>query len=138
LKNVLPKNCVEKFFKKIDKKIKNRFFLDLFYHVFGRFSVRGVQKHHKKNQKTSKTNLTLVLFWSLTQPPWGSPTFLGAAPPLAYRSRSMVHVREASPWGLLSFLTSRFSGFLEQPKFQSQDFKASFTSLHTLVGLQGL
>jgi hypothetical protein len=27
-------------------KIQNRFFLDLFYHVLGCFSVRGVQKHH--------------------------------------------------------------------------------------------
>jgi hypothetical protein len=27
------------------QKIQNRFFLDFFNHVFGRFSVRGVQKH---------------------------------------------------------------------------------------------
>jgi hypothetical protein len=38
----------------------------LFYHVFGRFSVRGVQQHDKKIEKI---NLTLVLFWPLTHPP---------------------------------------------------------------------
>jgi hypothetical protein len=37
-----------------------------FNHVFGRFSVRGVQKHNKKNREK---NLTLVLFWPLTHPP---------------------------------------------------------------------
>jgi hypothetical protein len=48
------------------KKVQNHFFLDLFYHVFGRCSVRGVQKHHKKNPTI---NLTLLLFWPLTHPP---------------------------------------------------------------------
>jgi hypothetical protein len=52
----LPKNRVEKLFKKIDKKIQNRFFLDFVYHVFGRFSVRGVQKHDKKISKKKLTN----------------------------------------------------------------------------------
>jgi hypothetical protein len=42
-----------------------RFFLDFFHHVFGRFSVREVKKHHDKT--ISKKNLTLVLFWALTQ-----------------------------------------------------------------------
>jgi hypothetical protein len=33
--------------KKIDQKIQNRFFVPFcFNHVFGRFSVRGVQRHH--------------------------------------------------------------------------------------------
>jgi hypothetical protein len=40
-------------------------FLDFVYHVFGRFSVRGV-KHTKQN---IEKNLTLVLFWPLTHPP---------------------------------------------------------------------
>jgi hypothetical protein len=55
-KNVLQKNRVEKFFKKIDQKIHNRLFLDFFNHVFGRFSVRGVQKHDKKISKKNLTN----------------------------------------------------------------------------------
>jgi len=57
-KNILQKNR---------QKIQNHFFSILFYHVFGRFSVRGVQKHHQKISK--KTNLTLLLFWPLTHPP---------------------------------------------------------------------
>jgi hypothetical protein len=43
LKKVVSKSV----YKKIDKKIQNRFFHDFLfitYHVFGRFSVRGVQK----------------------------------------------------------------------------------------------
>jgi hypothetical protein len=40
----------------------------LVYHVFGRFSVRGVQKTPLKN-KSKKINLALVLFWPLTHPP---------------------------------------------------------------------
>jgi hypothetical protein len=43
------------FYKKIDQKSKTDFFLDLFYHVFGRFSVRGVQKHDKK-YRTNKSD----------------------------------------------------------------------------------
>jgi hypothetical protein len=39
--------------KKSTKKIQNRFFLICFNHVFGRFSVRGVQKHDKKIPKKS-------------------------------------------------------------------------------------
>jgi hypothetical protein len=37
------------------------------YHVFGRFSVMGVQKKHKTN--IENINPTLVLFWTLTHPP---------------------------------------------------------------------
>jgi hypothetical protein len=33
------------------KKSQTGFFSILFYHVFGRFSVRGVQKHDKKSRK---------------------------------------------------------------------------------------
>jgi hypothetical protein len=39
-------NGIEKFLQKIRPKIQNRFFLGFVYHVFGRVSVRGVQKHH--------------------------------------------------------------------------------------------
>jgi hypothetical protein len=58
--------------KSFYKKSTNRFFSRFFsrflcYHVFGRFSVRGVQKHHKKNIET--TNPTVVFFWPLTHPP---------------------------------------------------------------------
>jgi hypothetical protein len=49
------KKLCQKVFQKNRQKIQNRFFLDFFYHVFGRFSVRGVQKHDKK---ISKKNLT--------------------------------------------------------------------------------
>jgi hypothetical protein len=45
-KNVLQKNRVEKF---LTKKFKTDFSYQLFYHVFGLFSVRGVQQHDQKN-----------------------------------------------------------------------------------------
>jgi hypothetical protein len=52
LQKMFYKKTVSKsFYKKIDKKIQNRLFSIIFYQVFGRFSVRGVQKHHKKSQK---------------------------------------------------------------------------------------
>jgi hypothetical protein len=48
-KNVLQKNRVEKFLQKNRSKIQNRFVSRFyFYHVLGRFLVRGVQKHDKK------------------------------------------------------------------------------------------
>jgi hypothetical protein len=50
-KTVYKKNRVEKFLQKNRKKIQNRFFSQFFSHVFGRFSVRGVQKHDKKSHK---------------------------------------------------------------------------------------
>jgi hypothetical protein len=50
-KTVYKKNRVEKFLKKIDKKSKTDFLSIFFRHVFGRFSVRGVQKHDKKSHK---------------------------------------------------------------------------------------
>ena len=47
-KTFCKKNRVEKFLQKIRPKIQNRRLLDFFFnHVFGRFSVRGVQKHDK-------------------------------------------------------------------------------------------
>jgi hypothetical protein len=70
-KNVLQKIVSKSFYKKIDKKSKTDFFSNFFYHVFGRFSARGVQKHHKKSRGG---NLTLVLFWPLTHPPGHPPT----------------------------------------------------------------
>jgi hypothetical protein len=39
------------FCKKNRVKIQNRLFLEFVYHVFGRFSMRGVQKHDKKYRK---------------------------------------------------------------------------------------
>jgi hypothetical protein len=58
-KRFTKKSCrkVFTFYTKIDKKIPNRFFLDFFYHVFGRFSVRGVQKHDIKASQKNLTNL---------------------------------------------------------------------------------
>jgi hypothetical protein len=51
-KNVLQKNRVEKFFKKIDpKNPKPTFSRFVFITFFGHFSVRGVQKHDKKISK---------------------------------------------------------------------------------------
>jgi hypothetical protein len=41
--------------KKNRPKIQNRLFLDFFYHIFGRYLVRGVQKHDKKYQKKNPT-----------------------------------------------------------------------------------
>jgi hypothetical protein len=67
-KKRFAKKIVSKsFYKKFDQKSKTDFFSIFFYHVFGRFSVRGAQKHDKKIPK--KTNLTPVLFWPLTHPP---------------------------------------------------------------------
>jgi hypothetical protein len=44
-KTFCKNNRVEKFLQNIRPKIQNRFFSRYFHHVFGRFSVRGVQKH---------------------------------------------------------------------------------------------
>jgi hypothetical protein len=42
-------NRVERFLQKVRPKIQNRFFLEFsFITFFGRFSMRGVQKHDKK------------------------------------------------------------------------------------------
>jgi hypothetical protein len=50
-KTFYKKNRVEKFLQKIRPKVQNRLFAIFFYHGFGRFSVRGVQKHDKKYRK---------------------------------------------------------------------------------------
>jgi hypothetical protein len=42
--------------KVFTKKSRTDFFSVLFYHVFGRFSVRGVQKHDKKISEKNLTN----------------------------------------------------------------------------------
>jgi hypothetical protein len=49
-KNFVQKNRVKKcaFTKKSTKQSKLFFFSVLFYHVFERFSARGVRKHHLK------------------------------------------------------------------------------------------
>jgi hypothetical protein len=66
LQKTFYKKIVSKsFYKKLDKNRKPIFF-DLFYHVFGRFSVRGVQKYDKRNIASIK--LALVIFWPLTHP----------------------------------------------------------------------
>jgi hypothetical protein len=49
------KHYIKRFTKK-STKIQNRFFLNFFSHVFGRFSVRGVQKHDKKISQKNLTN----------------------------------------------------------------------------------
>jgi hypothetical protein len=47
---------VEKFLQKNRPKNPKPIFFDFFNHVFGRFSVRGVQKHDKKNLGKNLTN----------------------------------------------------------------------------------
>jgi hypothetical protein len=57
LQKTLYKKIVSKSFsKKSTKKSKTDFFSDFVYHVFGRFSVRGVKKHDKKSQKKNFPN----------------------------------------------------------------------------------
>jgi hypothetical protein len=85
LQKRFAKTIVSNFFcKTIDQKSETDFFRFFVYHVFGRFSVRGVQKRHKKYRKII---LTLVLFWSLTHPPTTGVTdlFLVFSGPLAQR-----------------------------------------------------
>jgi hypothetical protein len=51
-KTFCKKNRVEKFLQKVRHKSQNRLFLGFsFSHVFGRFSMRGGQKHNKKISK---------------------------------------------------------------------------------------
>jgi hypothetical protein len=76
-KNVLQKDRVEKFLQKSRPKLQNRFFLGFVYHVFGRFSVRGVQKHD-----------SLVLFWKINKSDPGP--FLASDPPTHHGSPRFV------------------------------------------------
>jgi hypothetical protein len=64
--------------KKNDQKSKTDF-SRFFYHVFGRYSVRGVQKHHTKCRE--KKNLTLVLLWPLTYLAGSLPTYIPSGVP---------------------------------------------------------
>jgi hypothetical protein len=65
-KYVLQKtSCRKVFTKNSTKNPKPIFFLVFFYHVFGRFSVRGVLKQDYIQNK----NLTPSLFRTLTHPP---------------------------------------------------------------------
>jgi hypothetical protein len=77
-KNVLQKkSCRKAFYKKFDQKSKTDFFSIFFNHVFGRFSMRGFQKHDKKISK----QINLVLFRTLTYPPTtGVPVFFFVGP----------------------------------------------------------
>jgi hypothetical protein len=56
-KKRFAKNIVSKsFYKKFDQKSKTDFFSICFYHVFGRFSARGVQKNDKNNLEKNKSD----------------------------------------------------------------------------------
>jgi hypothetical protein len=55
-KRFAKKFCRKVFQKKSTKKSKTDFFSIFFYHVFGRFSVRGVQKHDKKISEKKLTS----------------------------------------------------------------------------------
>jgi hypothetical protein len=72
-KTFYKKKCVEKVLQKIRPKLQNRFFLDFFNHVFGRFSVRGVQKHDKKYRQNKSDPIP----FSYSDPPThhGGPRF---------------------------------------------------------------
>jgi hypothetical protein len=67
-KAFINKPCRKAFPKKIDKKPETIFWSISFitFLVFGRFSVRGVQKQHTKYKKK---NPTLAFFWPLPHPP---------------------------------------------------------------------
>jgi hypothetical protein len=84
-KRFAKQSCPKVFTKQIDKKSKpltltlSRF---LFYHVLGRFTARGVQKHHSYNKTSGGENLIRqsCSFFGLlpTNPPRGSPIFFAA------------------------------------------------------------
>jgi hypothetical protein len=87
------------FNKKVVTKIVFGFFVD-FYHVFGRFSVRGVQKHQKKYFLKKQA---LVLFWPLTHPPTTGVTdlpFFGGPLPGGAQAQAGLRRRAQGPcWG---------------------------------------
>jgi hypothetical protein len=90
-KRFTKKIVSKSFHKKFDQKSKTDCFSKMFYHVFGRFSMRGVQKHDKKN--IEKINLTLVFFRTLTHPPTTGVTdifFFGG--PLQRRVESKIRL----------------------------------------------
>jgi hypothetical protein len=61
-KKICKKNRVEKFLQKVRPQIQNRLFLDFFPHVFGRFLMRGVQKHVKKINIKKKSDTGLFTY----------------------------------------------------------------------------
>jgi hypothetical protein len=74
-KNVVQKIVSKSFTKENRPKIQNRCFLDFFNHVFGRFSIRGVQK--------SKTHKPGTCPFLVSNPPTthhGGRQFLFAGP----------------------------------------------------------
>jgi hypothetical protein len=64
----------KRFYKKIDKNPKLFFFSMFVYHVFGRFLVRGFQKHHKSDPGP------FLASDPPAHPPRGSPKFVLAGP----------------------------------------------------------
>jgi hypothetical protein len=96
-KNVLQKkSCRKVFTKNSTKNPKPTFSRNLFYHVFGRFSVRGVQKHDKKYRKNKSDPSPFSYF----DPPthhgghrfffFGGPLTRGASASLG-KGRSMLN-----------------------------------------------
>jgi hypothetical protein len=71
----VQKNSVDNSLPKTDKKPKP-IFVDLFYHIFGRFSVRGVQKFHQNNIETKNLATDPGSFWATDPPTTGSPIFV--------------------------------------------------------------
>jgi hypothetical protein len=62
-------NRVEKALQKNRQKIQNRLFIDFFSHVFGRFSVRGVQKHYTRISKNESNPGPFLASDPPTHPP---------------------------------------------------------------------
>jgi hypothetical protein len=78
-KRFTKKSCRKVFTKNSTKNPKPTFSQFFCYPVFGRFSMRGVQKHDKKN--IEKINPTIVPFRTLTHPPTtGVPDFFFCRP----------------------------------------------------------
>jgi hypothetical protein len=66
-------------YKKFDQKSKTEFFSNFSYHVFGRFSVRGVKKHDKKYRKNKSDPIP----FSYSDPPTTGVTDFCFCRPLA-------------------------------------------------------
>jgi hypothetical protein len=89
-KNVLQKTSCRKVFTKNSTKNPRPIFPRFFYHVFGRFSVRGVQKHDKKYRKNKSdptTGVTDFFFAGPLAVPGGARRTLACPVPLAICSR---------------------------------------------------
>jgi hypothetical protein len=76
LKSIFARNASRKVSVVANKQIQNRFFLDFFYLVFGRFSARAVRNYHKKN--IGKKIFDPVTLGTLTYyvPTHGGPRFV--------------------------------------------------------------